>query len=46
MLIEETRDYQTARTMIERGQALPLDLVFRLVSDGVDVDALEAKYRK
>lgn len=43
---EPDRDYQTARLMLERGEPLPLDLVFRLTSGGIDVSEMERKYFK
>ena len=35
---------QTAITILKRGDPLPLDLVFDLLEEGVDVQALEHKF--
>lgn len=35
---------QTAITILRRGEPLPLDLVFDLAQEGVDVETIERKY--
>ena len=41
-MTQHERDLATARALIARDLALPLDLAIRLLEAGVDVDALSA----
>lgn len=41
---DPTPTFQRAVTLLSRGEPLPLDLVFELAGEGIDVAALESHY--